>query len=130
MSLEKHKSAITIGIILIIVGFVLIAIGISIQLPNQYQTFLGIPYAVNGAYAVNVIAKLFTMIFGFLMLGFGSLAMLYPFFTSGKRNNPTNLNCQTIPPPPETKLYCISCGTENPYEATFCNKCGKTLLRQ
>lgn len=128
MAIEQHKMAIASGIILLAIGFCLLAIGFSIQLPNQYQTFLGIPYATNGAYTIGVIGKLFTMIFGFLMLGIGGLAMLYPFFTTAKSNSLEN-NSQTIPPPPETKIFCYSCGTENAYEATFCNKCGKKLLR-
>ena len=31
---------------------------------------------------------------------------------------------------PQPKVYCGSCGTENPPEATFCVKCGKKIASQ
>ncbi len=31
---------------------------------------------------------------------------------------------------PQPKVYCSSCGTENPPEATFCVKCGKKIATQ
>jgi ribosomal protein L40E len=32
--------------------------------------------------------------------------------------------------PPQPKVYCPSCGTENPSGATFCVKCGKKIADQ
>jgi ribosomal protein L40E len=32
--------------------------------------------------------------------------------------------------PPQPKVYCSSCGTENSPEATFCVKCGKKIASQ
>jgi ribosomal protein L40E len=31
---------------------------------------------------------------------------------------------------PQPKVYCSSCGTENPPKATFCIKCGKKIASQ
>ncbi len=31
---------------------------------------------------------------------------------------------------PQPKVYCSSCGAENPPEATFCVKCGKKIASQ
>ena len=99
MSIELKTSSL-IGLIVVIIGFILLAIGVSIQLPNQYVTFLGIPYAVNQAFSVNVLLKLFSTIFGFMMITFGCLALIYQYLNDGKSKNKKNFDSQTIPPPP------------------------------
>jgi ribosomal protein L40E len=54
----------------------------------------------------------------FILIGIGLLA--YSIRKLRKESKKT--------PPP--KVYCSSCGTENPPEATFCVKCGKKISSQ
>jgi dipeptide/tripeptide permease len=74
---ERHKNAIIASAILFILGFILLVYSTSIQLPNQYQTFLGIPYATNGGYDLAVLAKISSMIMGVALIGCGGIAAIY-----------------------------------------------------
>jgi hypothetical protein len=119
--------------LLIIVGVVLLLIGNSIIVPGQYKTFLGIPYETNPEYALTLIEKLFLMIAGIILVVSSPLyavtEMASSRFRASRPQPPTNRS--SIPPPPPAmshSRYCIHCGAENPFEASFCHKCGEKLV--
>lgn len=130
---DYAKVAVGSGVLLI-VGVVLLLVGNSIIVPGQYKTFLGIPYATNPEYAVTLIEKLFLMIFGIAFVVSAPLYALAEMAVShsrASRPQPPTSRSSMPPPPPATSQsrYCIHCGAENPFEASFCHKCGEKLVK-
>ncbi len=137
---QRQKNAIIAGIVLLFIGFIFLALGESIQLPSEYKTFLGIPYAVNSAYATDIVLKTLLMVMSYVMIIFGALTSVIGLvignYTPYRASNPNN---QQIPSfrffaqpqaqAQQRKIYCFSCGAENLYEAAFCNKCGQKLAK-
>ena len=119
--------------LLLIVGVVLVAVSNLVVIPSQYKTFLGIPYEANPEYALSLILKASLMIFGIVTLVSAPLYAIMEMTVGHFRVSlPPSPGRYHEPPPPITpsqKMYCVSCGAENPLEASFCFKCGKKLVR-
>lgn len=129
---QRQQRSIIGGIIVFFVGLIFVTYSESIRLPNQYQTFLEIPYANNGAYALDVVLKTFSVIMGLASLSVGVLAVAAGAIISyrGLHKNPNLLtqktiffgtpNSQTVNAPTtaqasQTKIACYSCNPEKPH---------------
>lgn len=123
------KAVYIFGILLTIIGLILLFSAISVEgsLPSAYNTFLGIPYSVNSAFVSQFNEIVLLVISGMFILG-GGLGMVF----SASMIRANQLRSQ-IPPITQStqqpKIYCGSCGKENPYENTFCFYCGKKIVR-
>jgi hypothetical protein len=119
--------------LLLIIGVVLLVINNSVVIPGQYKTFLGIPYESNPEYALALIEKLFLIIFEIVFVGSAPLYALAEMASSHSRASPqppTSYSSVPPPPPPTSeKRYCVHCGAENQFEASFCHKCGEKLVK-
>jgi hypothetical protein len=110
--------------ILLIVGAALIVVSNSVVIPGPYRTFLGIPYETNPEYSLALMLKGGLMILGIVFLVGAALYAVGQLALG-----------QTRPPPPPTQgatsatIHCIYCGAENQSEASFCQKCGKKLVK-
>lgn len=131
---DYAKVAVGSGLLLA-VGVVLVAVSNSVVIPSQYKTFLGIPYETNPEYTLSLILKISLMIFGIVALVSAPLYVIKEMAVSHSRVSlpPSPSRYHEPPPPPSTtpsqKIYCSSCGAENPFEASFCFKCGKKLVK-
>ena len=74
------------------------------------------------AYNVAGIDLVGMTIFGF-GLGFGS------GFAQAEQRIIRLYSSPSSPPSSQQKIYCSSCGRENAFEDTFCDKCGKKILK-
>jgi len=68
---DSHIVAIG-ALVLIITGIVLIGVSMTIHIPSAYKTFLGIPYAVDPAFATSFYEIIVLSGMGVFFIGFGS----------------------------------------------------------
>lgn len=104
---------------------------LSINIPSEYKTFLGIPYDVNPQYANSVYEIIVLLAMGliFLFIGIGVfLTSLYRASHNQPIDSSQSANVFFAKPPVSTeKKFCRYCGTENKVDAVFCEKCGKRI---
>lgn len=69
--MKDSRKVLVQALFFIIIGSVLVGWSRSITIPSAYNSFLGIPYAVNPEFASSLYEMLALLVFGFLFLGFG-----------------------------------------------------------
>lgn len=118
---EWHQNLIG-SIAVNIVGLCMILWAYTIEIPEAYRTFLGIPYAVNPEYRVAFLQVLALFFFGIFALGvsLGILGNTYTIYRLEKK--------LTSEKAEYARKKCPQCGMEysgKDYE--HCPKCGTKL---
>jgi hypothetical protein len=103
-------------------GIGLILGALSVHIPSEYNTFLGIPYSTNPAYDSTLTEIWALVVLGFAFLGVsGGMLATFPIVLKLEKQ------VSQIPPPPPNIAFCRYCGAQNTPDAVFCSKCGKKL---
>ena len=111
------------SVIVILIGLGSFAFSMSIYIPSQYKTFLGIPYDVNSEYIFALNRFITFLILGIFLFGcgLGLLANTYSLYRLERKLDNMRVTAST------EKKFCQQCGKENKHDANFCINCGKAF---
>ena len=100
MLMKEWQTHLIISSIALMIGVITALLGITTHVPSAYQTFLGIPYAVNPEYASAFLQMIALDLVGvfFIGLGFGTMTYTISIYQLEKRL--ASQTPRTIPPPP------------------------------
>jgi len=101
---------------------------VSINIPSEYKTFLGIPYAVNPQYENSLYEMMVLFVMGVIFLFLGIVMFLSSLYRTSIASSHRILIAK--PSVSMEKKYCRYCGTENNKDAIFCEKCGRRISQR